>query len=538
MEIDKPDIKLVTAAQRGEREAFDELARKYRNAVFGIAFSKLGDYEAARDAAQDTFVRAYLDLPTLRSPDKFANWLYSVTVTTALGAIRHCHKNSSLDDPDVHDQPSNEPTPQEAMERSEKTRQVNQALMTLPEHYRLPLVLHYVDGYSHDEIANILGSSVSSIKSRLYRARRHMRKELLVEVERSLKDERCPSVKDICVIIQWFGKACSCRCRHCLLDSGKKLSTVSFDRVKALGEQFLRWKDTLSYEDPAIDIITGYSCDSSEDVESAQFCKEAGATSWSYLAANGMELKAKTELEQFLLARKEMGITKVGVTFYGMREFHDKWADRKGDWDYTMLIAQTAAELGLERQETVFLSKSGIADIPHLIDLLDTLPGKNDRCLAPWDYRGRGKQLEDERVLASQVKTLPDNVRQYINQDLKNSRRCYLSEAEWISAIEAGNYPRKDRRVYIISVWQDNIDHLESTDCDQILQKLRDEDEQLYTAIPSLPTLAQLYGQKSGKRIYWIRDLEWKWIDLYLKAHPQINPAGRFDDLDSMILWH
>ncbi|MCE5323628.1 sigma-70 family RNA polymerase sigma factor [bacterium] len=538
MTTDKPDIDLVRSAQQGERTAFDELVRRYRSAVFGIAYSKLGDFEAARDAAQDTFVHAFLDLQTLRDPQKFGSWLCSITVTAALGAIRRRRNYFSLDDPNAQDQPSGEPSPQEAAERSENACRVHQALAGLPENYRLPIILHYVDGYSHDEIANILTSSVSSVKNRLYRARHHLRKEMLVEVERSLKDERCSNAKDICVIIQWFGKQCSCRCRHCLLNSGSRLSGVSFDRMKALGKKFLRWRDAHSFDDLAIDIITGYSCDSSEDIEGRLFCKAAGATNWSYLPTNGMELRTKTELEQYLLARKEMGITTVGITFYGMKDFHDKWAGRSGDWDYTMLIAKTAAELGLKRQETIFLSKKGVDGIPSLVELLDQIAGMTGRCICPWDYRGRGKHLEDERVLDVQVKALPENVLRYINQGINNRGRCYLSEGEWVSAIEAGKYPRKDRRVYLISVWPDNIEWLESADCDSILQKMRDEDEQLHTAIPSLPTLARLYGKKSGKRIYWVRDLEWKWIDLYLKEHPQIDPTGRFDDLDCVILCH
>lgn len=538
MATDKSDTYLVEAAMQGDRAAFDELAHRYRDAMFGIAFSKLGDFEAARDAAQDALVRAYMDLPTLRDPEKFCNWLYSITLTTALGTIRRKRYTSSLDEPDAQEQPSKEPNPHESAERSEKVSQVREALMGLPEQDRLPLILHYVNGYSHNEIGNILGTSISSIKNRVYRARRRMREEMLVEVEKSLKDERSPDVKDIYVFIQWFGKACSCRCSHCLLDSGKKLSTVSFDRVKALGEKFLKWRNEQGFNDLTIDVETGYSCDSTEDTEVKLIGKETGTCSWWYLSANGMDFRSEDDLKRYFQKRKEMGIKRIGVTFYGMREFHDKWAGREGDWDYTLLIAKTAAELGLERQETIFLSKSGIDDMTPLVELLDTIPGEKNRIICPWDYRGRGKKLEEERILASQIKALPEHVRQYINQDPRRYKRYYLSEAEWISKINTGNYPQKDKRVYIISVWEDNIDWLETTDCDQILQNMRDEDEQLYRAIPSLPTLAQLYGQKSGKRIYWLRDLEWKWIDLYLKAHPKIDPAGRFNDLDCVILWH
>lgn len=531
MATDKSDVSLVEAALQGDQSAFGELTRRYRGAAFGVAFSKLGDYEAARDAAQDALVRAYLDLPTLRDHSKFAHWLYSITLTTALGMLRRRHDLSCLDDPNTPDIASNVPNPHDAAERSERARFVREALAAIPEAERQPLILHYVDGYSHAEIGQILGVSLPCIKNRIYRARRRMREEMLVEIERSLKDERSPDVKDICVVIQWWGTPCHCRCRHCLLNSGPKLTAVPFARAKDVAEKFLRWRNEQGLEDLGVDIITGYSCDSPNALEAQLFSKQAGAASWWYLPANGNAMRSEEELRQFLQSRKDEGVTSVGVTFYGLKDFHDKWAGRDGDWEFTMLIARTAADLGLHRQETIFLSKDANKDIPDLVDLLDKIPGEKGRTICPWDYRGRGKKLEDQRVHASQVEALPEHIRCCISGK-------YRSEADWISAIEAGDYPRKKRRVYLLSVWEENIDWLESTDCGQILQKMRNEDELFYQSIPSLPTLAQLYGQRNGKRFYWLRDLEWKWTDLFLTAHPSIHPAGKFTDLDSSILWH
>lgn len=306
---------------------------------------------------------------------------------------------------------------------------------------------------------------------------------------------------------------------------------VSFERVLEVAQKFVQWRDKQGLAEFGVDIFTGYCCDSPLAFQAQQFNRKAGATSWQYLPVNGMEFRSERELRQLLLSWKENGVTSIGVTFYGLRKFHDYWSNRPGDFDYTLLIAKTAADLGLHRQETIFLSKDGIGDIPDLIDLLDSIPGKKSRSICPWDYRGRGKKLEEERVLISQVEALPEHMRKCINPR-------YLSEADWIREIEAGNAPRKNRRYYLISLWEDNIAQLESTDSGEILQQMRDEDERLYQAIPSLSTLAQLYGQMNGKKVYWLRDLEWKWIDLYLTAHPEIDQAGRFNDLDSIVLWH
>ena len=72
---------------------------------------------------------------------------------------------------------------------------------------------------------------------------------------------------------------------------------------------------------------------------------------------------SESELERLMEARKATGITSIGLTFYGLRDFHDRWAGRNGDWDLIMMAARVSAELGLHRQETIFLSKDNIGDI-------------------------------------------------------------------------------------------------------------------------------------------------------------------------------
>jgi len=283
--------------------------------------------------------------------------------------------------------------------------------------------------------------------------------------------------------------------------------------------------------DLGVDLITGYSCGSSEEREAKAFNAEHGQTASWLLTANGMPLRSESDLMEFLAEQKEAGITTVGVTFFGLREHHDTFARRKGDFEQMMLISRTAAEIGLGRRETIFLSHEGIREVPSLLEFLDVIPGQRERCITPWDYRGRGKSLEKDRVTASDILTLPEPVRAFINLG------SYASEAEWIKRIEADAPPTKSKRVYLITLWQDNIDRLEAMDCGGILEEMREVDDRFYQAIPSLPTLAQLYGRKTGDKLYARRDLEWRWIDLYLEAHPEIETAARFDDLGTTILW-
>jgi len=350
-------------------------------------------------------------------------------------------------------------------------------------------------------------------------------------MDRSLWDEVGSDVTDIGIGIQWFGTPCRCRCRHCSLESGSRVSTVSFDRVKALAERFVVWRDEQGLPDFAVDIITGYSCDFPQLPEAKEFNAAHGATS-QFFPANGMRFRSEGELREFFGSLVEMKIETIGVTFYGLRETHDAFCGGKGDFDYMLLMSRVAADCGLERVETIFLTHSNTHEIPELVGLLDGIPARKGRSFCPWDYRGRGKSLEKDRATMNDFEGMQADLKRYLNLDR------YASEAEWIKRIQAGRVPQKTRRYYLLTIWEDNVDDLESTDCGVMLQKLREADELLHQAIPSLSTLARDYGRKTGQKLYKVRDLEWKWIDLYLKAHPEIDAAGRFDDLDTVILWH
>ena len=188
MRIGISDADLVKAALGGDQAAFDELARRYRDAAYGIAFHRLGDFEAARDVSQQSLVTAYRKLRMLRDHSKFGNWLYRITDAAAASEIRRSRFTLSLDDPDAPTPCAKEPGPAATAEQAEKSAAVRAALETLSEPDRLAVVLRYVNGYTHREIGEILGTSVSAVKSRIHRARRRLREEMLEKVEKGLKE--------------------------------------------------------------------------------------------------------------------------------------------------------------------------------------------------------------------------------------------------------------------------------------------------------------------------------------------------------------
>lgn len=177
------DAELVQAVLAGDTAAYGALAARYRQAAYGVALHRLDDFDSARDAAQEALVRAFVQLPTLRDPARFGAWLCRLATTTAL-RLRRRRRWEALPPPTADAEAA---VGGEEADEIQRKQEVREALAALPEGERLAVILHYVDGYSHAEIAALTGATVPAVKSRLFRARRHLREELS-PVEKTLQE--------------------------------------------------------------------------------------------------------------------------------------------------------------------------------------------------------------------------------------------------------------------------------------------------------------------------------------------------------------
>ena len=337
-------------------------------------------------------------------------------------------------------------------------------------------------------------------------------------------------MKDAGILINWYGTPCYCRCRYCSLRSGERLSRVPFERAEMIARKFIEWRDAQAAHDLAVEFVGGYSYELPWSAKSIEFGARHGTQTAPVVLTNGMRTRSDKEMVEMLRTFKDAGMTDVGVTFYGAGETHNRFAGRRGDFDYLLSMAHAAAECGMQRAEAIFVHAGDLGELPGLLTALDEIPGSKHRSICTWDYRGRAKSLEQERIRASEVEALPDDIKRFINLER------YRSEAEWLERIAADAVPAKTQRWYFIPVWEDNVEELESSDCGEVIARVRQADDALNRAIPALPTLANLHGDKDGDRFYALRDLEWKWVDVYLDDHPEIDPTGRFDDLAACVL--
>jgi RNA polymerase sigma-70 factor (ECF subfamily) len=187
---EQSDSALVGRILGGDADAFALLVDRYKGIVWSIACNASGSLHDAEDLAQEAFVRAYLDLGSLRDPSRFRSWLYKVTVNVCRTWHRMARRRPLRMDVDCDSLPrQNAPTGRWAgMSNYELRSRVMAAVNSLPPKTRAPVMLYYVDGLSQKEVADLLHISVGAVKSRLHRARKDLREGARELVERRLRD--------------------------------------------------------------------------------------------------------------------------------------------------------------------------------------------------------------------------------------------------------------------------------------------------------------------------------------------------------------
>lgn len=169
---------LIQQARQGDAEALDALYRRHSARVYTVVRRLTGDDAQAEDAAQETWLRAIRALPGFRGQAMFSTWLHRIAVNCALYGRRRRERNRlrEFELPADLAAPGIEPQPLLRMK-------LDEAIDRLPEGMRRVLVLHDVEGYTHEEIGALLGIAAGTCKSQLFKARAKMREYLRQTVE-------------------------------------------------------------------------------------------------------------------------------------------------------------------------------------------------------------------------------------------------------------------------------------------------------------------------------------------------------------------
>ena len=175
------ELNLVHLTQQGDLDAFNQLVLTYQDLVYRQAYWILGEEEAAEDAAQEAFYRAFQKIHTFNG-SSFRAWILRIATNHCLDQIRRskCHPVFPLSkifkDTQEEDENSSwlvdpDPSPEQIVEQAELDSMINQCLMKLPPIYRLPIILSEIQEMNYQEAAQVMGLRLGTFKSRLSRAR-------------------------------------------------------------------------------------------------------------------------------------------------------------------------------------------------------------------------------------------------------------------------------------------------------------------------------------------------------------------------------
>lgn len=176
--VREEDREAVLACQEGDRSAFDRLVERYQRDLYRLCYRYVNNHHDAHDMAQEAFLRAYRAIDRFRGDSSFSTWLYRIAVNTCLN-FRSARKPDASELPESL--PDRSETAVEHIARDQQSARVRKAVTRLPEKQRATLILKIYHELSHEEVAEVLGSSVGTVKANLFHALGNLRKQLSVE---------------------------------------------------------------------------------------------------------------------------------------------------------------------------------------------------------------------------------------------------------------------------------------------------------------------------------------------------------------------
>ena len=179
------DGELVARATRGFEGSFEELVRRYQRPISAYVYRMVGDYEAALDLTQEIFIKVYASLSRYRSEFKFSTWIYKIAHNCAVDHLRrNTGRTQSLNgrsEGEPYELPieSSNLTPEQESERKERKSEIESVVRSLPNPYRELIILRHSQDLTYEEIVEVTGLPLGTVKNRLFRAREMMRQQFV-----------------------------------------------------------------------------------------------------------------------------------------------------------------------------------------------------------------------------------------------------------------------------------------------------------------------------------------------------------------------
>jgi RNA polymerase sigma-70 factor (ECF subfamily) len=187
MDVLPPSEELMARIAEGDEDAFEILVHRHQTSVLNLVYRFIGDRTQAKDLAQEVFIRVWQAAGSYQPKAKFTTWVYRITANLCFNELKSARRKkwfsfNRSDEDGVHTFEEtlaySAPSAEDILLEKERSRQISDALQSLPENQRMALILKRYDDLSHQEIAQVIGCSVSAVDSLLVRAKRTLQEKL------------------------------------------------------------------------------------------------------------------------------------------------------------------------------------------------------------------------------------------------------------------------------------------------------------------------------------------------------------------------
>lgn len=298
---------------------------------------------------------------------------------------------------------------------------------------------------------------------------------------------------------------CHSRCRYCLLESCGKSTGVD-NRAAMEFTDRIAWELEETRPEIRTQYCIGYSMDMPDLMEYLRFCREHCCPSARFLQMNGFAFRTDEELDRLLGKIKENGVELIDLTFYGTEEYHDRFAGRKGDFRFLLRMLAAANRVDLTVTISVPLLRENLNQTAELLHILQEYRTEKVRFFPPHS-KGRGKTVTGQRITKQEFDGLPEEVR------ARMIITKTVTEAEWLLP---GELVPPEKRTLAVVLTPENFGRISKMNGGEILERMEEMDDKYLREMPSIPELAERYGDPEGQKLYRQRDLLLEWEQRYI----------------------
>ena len=316
-------------------------------------------------------------------------------------------------------------------------------------------------------------------------------------------------MKTVSLMVQNLCIPCGCRCRYCLLSWDGRPVGIPWEQGLSLGRRLIA-EAKAARPDIRCTFSFGYSMEHPKLREAIRFLREIGSPEAEMLQCDGLNIRNEKACAEFSEMLAEEGVKALNFTFYGLSAYHDRFAGRTGDFDFLLRLLQAATHAGLEVTAGIPLTAENVEQTDRLVETLRNKGCEKIKLFIPHE-EGRGKVLAPVRLSSDDLSRLSDEARGKLN------RRIYKTEGEWVT----GNcYQEETKRALIVSLRNDNYEHLQSASASALMEEIESLDDAYYAAFPSFAELASKYGDPQGKKLFRQRDLFYHYRRRFAAEYP------------------